>query len=259
MGRAVFHPRAMRLITISISHYVEKVKWALERAKLPYTEESHIPGLHAAVTLWYTRGRHRSTPVLIDGGEVVPDSTAILQHLASRYGHAWLYPNAEALQLEEQFDAHLGPHTRRFIYHHLFENDLSLSDLFTQDVVARWQVRALRLIGPALKAAMVNDMAINARAAENSRKIFETEFERVAELLQDGRQYLCGNAPSAADITFAALAAPVLLPAEYGAKLPDLKALRPDSTIHAIVDGYRNTVAGSFAMRLYAKHRNVHP
>ncbi|HNJ65509.1 MAG TPA: glutathione S-transferase N-terminal domain-containing protein, partial [Turneriella sp.] len=89
----------LRLITISISHYVEKVKWALELSGIDYKEESHIPGLHAAVTLWHTRGRHRSTPVLIDGNQVVPDSTAILRHLADKYDQRWLYPAPNALEL----------------------------------------------------------------------------------------------------------------------------------------------------------------
>lgn len=255
MVTVAFRTSRMRLITISISHYVEKVKWAFERAKLDYKEESHIPGLHAAVTLWHTKGKHRSTPVLVDGNIVVADSTAILQHLAAQYHQTWLYPSEEALRLEERFDAQIGPHTRRFIYLQLFENNLSLTDLFTQEVVPRWQVRALPIVGPAIKAAMINDMAINVRAAEYSRKIFEAEFAYVADLLRDGRRYLCGDRLSAADITFAALSAPVLLPKEYGAKLPDLKAARPESSIHAIVDNYRGTPAGMFALRLYAEDR----
>jgi glutathione S-transferase len=245
----------MRLITISISHYVEKVKWALEISGLVYKEESHIPGLHAAVTLWHTRGQHRATPVLIDDHEVIADSTAILQHLAGRYGQAWLYPTDDALRLEERFDSQIGPHTRRLIYHQLFDNNLALTDLFTQDVIPRWQVRALPIVGPVLKAAMISDMAINAQAAEKSRQNIEREFAHVADLIQDGRPYLCGESLSAADITFAALAAPILLPEQYGAKLPNLERALPESSIHRIVDGYRSTPAGKFALRLYADHR----
>ena len=98
----------LRLITISISHYVEKVKWALELAGIGYKEESHIPGLHAVATLWHSRGRHRSTPVLIDGKQVVPDSTAILQHLAKQHNQQWLYPTGNTLDLEERFVRVIG-------------------------------------------------------------------------------------------------------------------------------------------------------
>lgn len=248
-------PATLRLITISISHYVEKVKWALARAGIPYTEESHIPGLHALVTLWHTRGAHRATPVLIDGELVVPDSTAILRHLSTRYGQNWLYPDPEALVLEERFDQQIGPHTRRFIYHQLFENNLSLADLFAQGNVPAWQVALLKIAAPAIKAGMVRDMAIHPRAAENSRRVFENEFDFVAERLRDGRRYLCGDSLTAADITFAALAAPVLLPENYGAQLPRLEAATPGSAIKSLVEKYRSTSAGAYAMRLYQDDR----
>lgn len=249
-------PAPLKLISISISHYVEKVKWALEHSGLAYQEESHIPGVHAAVTLWHTRGAHRATPVLIDGSQVVPDSTAILRHLSTKYDQRWLYPNAQALELEERFDRNIGPHTRRFIYLQLFDNDLSIADLFSQGNVPAWQIAFLRLAAPVLKEGMIRDMAINPRAAENSRIVFENEFAFVADRLRDGRRYLCGDALSAADITFAALAAPVLLPENYGARLPRLEDAAPGAAVRDLVEKYRGTVAGAYAMRLYREHRN---
>ena len=57
----------LRLITIAISHYCEKARWALERAGLPYAEEPHAPLLH----LWpvWRAGGGDSVPVLVaDGG-----------------------------------------------------------------------------------------------------------------------------------------------------------------------------------------------
>jgi glutathione S-transferase len=36
----------LRLITIPISHYCEKARWALERAGIAYREERHIQGVH---------------------------------------------------------------------------------------------------------------------------------------------------------------------------------------------------------------------
>ena len=35
-----------RLVTIPISHYCEKARWALERAGLDYVEERHVQGIH---------------------------------------------------------------------------------------------------------------------------------------------------------------------------------------------------------------------
>src|ERR1700728_3679182 len=36
----------LRLITIPISHYCEKARWALDRVGLPYREERHVQGIH---------------------------------------------------------------------------------------------------------------------------------------------------------------------------------------------------------------------
>ena len=36
----------LRLITIPISHYCEKARWALDRAGIEYREERHIQGVH---------------------------------------------------------------------------------------------------------------------------------------------------------------------------------------------------------------------
>ena len=46
------------------------------------------------------------------------------------------------------------------------------------------------------------------------------ELDEVAELLADGRRYLCGERFTAADLTFAALAAAVIIPPGYGVPLP---------------------------------------
>ena len=46
------------------------------------------------------------------------------------------------------------------------------------------------------------------------------EFDFIAERLADGRRHLCGDRFTAADLTFACLAAAVVLPPEYGVALP---------------------------------------
>jgi glutathione S-transferase len=39
-----------RLVTIPISHYCEKARWALDRAGVPYREEAHIQAVHRLAT-----------------------------------------------------------------------------------------------------------------------------------------------------------------------------------------------------------------
>ena len=85
------------------------------------------------------------------------------------------------------------------------------------------------------------------RAARSRRKI-DACFERVAQA-PHGEGYLVGDQLSVADLSFAMLAAPLLLPKQYGAKLPSLEAL-PMSLQEELV-AYREHPAGRFALRIY--------
>ena len=78
-------------------------------------------------------------------------------------------------------------------------------------------------------------------------------FDSVAELLADGRPYLGGDRFTAADLTFAALAAAVLLPSEHGIGAVPVDEL--DARTQALVDEFRELPAGRHAMRMYADER----
>jgi glutathione S-transferase len=96
-------------------------------------------------------------------------------------------------------------------------------------------------------------MNITEESAERSLEYIRTAFASVGELLADGRSFLVGDLFSAADLTFAALAAPVLLPKNYGSRLPKLDDVPTD--LLATIDEFRASKAGSFALRIYRDHR----
>jgi len=66
----------LRLITIPISHYCEKARWALERAGLPYREERHVQGIHRMAAR--RAGGGATVPVLVAGDGVLGQSREIL-------------------------------------------------------------------------------------------------------------------------------------------------------------------------------------
>ena len=76
------------------------------------------------------------------------------------------------------------------------------------------------------------------------------EFDFVAELLADGRRHLCGERFSAADVTFAALSAAVVVPPVYGVPLPQPDVL-PAHT-RELVERAREHPAGQYALGLFA-------
>jgi len=81
------------------------------------------------------------------------------------------------------------------------------------------------------------------------------ELDAAAGRLAEG-PYLCGAHFTAADLTFAALLAPVLCitPEEgFGAVLPSLDDL--DEEARALVEETRSHPAGQFALRMFAEER----
>jgi glutathione S-transferase len=70
---------------LPISHYSEKVRWALAHKGVEHDRRAPIPGYHMAVALALTRGRHYTLPVIeLDGGRI-GDSTAIIAALERRH------------------------------------------------------------------------------------------------------------------------------------------------------------------------------
>ncbi len=67
----------LRLITIPISHYCEKARWALTRAGLPYREERHVQGIHRLAAR--RAGGGVTVPVLVTPEGAIGESALILQ------------------------------------------------------------------------------------------------------------------------------------------------------------------------------------
>jgi glutathione S-transferase len=81
----------------------------------------------------------------------------------------------------------------------------------------------------------------------------DEEFDAVAERLSDGRRHLIGDRFSAADLTFAALAAPAVCPPVYGTPLPQPEDMH--EAFAAAVLRWRAHPAGAFALRMFAEER----
>ena len=109
---------------LGVSHYSEKVRWALDWKGVEHERREPPPPVHMGLALWWSRGETKTFPVLELEGERILDSTAIIGALEARWPEPPLYPEdpserRRALDLEDFFDEGLGPAVRLFGWHHL--------------------------------------------------------------------------------------------------------------------------------------------
>jgi glutathione S-transferase len=251
-------PPPARLVTIPISHYCEKARWALDRAGLDYHEDAHIQGLHR---LYSRRAGGRGTaPVLVCAdGTVLADSADILVWAdANGPAERRLYPGdpvarAAVHELERDFDSDLGPNGRRWIYAQVLEQPQLAYDYGCAGAPA-WERRALPIAYPLVSRFIERAIGgADADAAARSDQRVQATFDRVADRLSDGRRYLCGDRFTGADLTFAALAGAVLLPERWGIELPPPERLPAPGA--ARVRELRTHPAGRHALRMFEQER----
>jgi glutathione S-transferase len=157
----------------------------------------------------------------------------------------------EALAIEDDFDNHFGPATRRWGYYYLLPNHDA--DPHITVGVPRWEKSLLKVARPLAVRFLKRGLKIDTAGMERSKKKINETLSRVDEVLRDGRRFLTGDRFTVADLTFAALAAPILLPAEHPVQKFDVD-LFPDEA-RAQIDQWRHTRAGQFGLRLYADER----
>jgi len=249
--------KPLRLITIPISHYCEKVRWALTKWQISYVEEPHMPPFHRFAT---SRVGGKSTPVLITETNVFTDSTNILRYLDKiTPNDSKLYPidmnlRREVEELEDLFNQHLGPATRCWGYSYIMNDYNLIKRIWCQDVPFIEQA-LFPVVFPVMRKVVQKTFKITPESAVQAYEQIKTIFAKVSELLTDGRTYLVGDSFSAADITFAALSAPVLQPPEHPIKGRDLQTLPPQMV--SSINAFRETLAGNFALRLYRDRQNL--
>ena len=88
----------LTLYQFPISHYCEKVRWALDYKGLDYTSKNLLPGIHLIVIKKIAQ--RSSVPVLVDGEKIIQNSADIIDHLDRSYPGKPLTPADAALEQE---------------------------------------------------------------------------------------------------------------------------------------------------------------
>lgn len=267
--------RHVRLITVGLSHYCEKVRWSLDllesdpKSDIYYTEDAHPPAFTSFATVPASNGQASRAPMVVlddippgADSNVLFDSMKILQTL-----HPELYPEEckeEIIQFEEDMCSRLGPTARALVYHQVLRPEYypligEVGGLYTSKIEA---TLFGRMLPKGLAKGMRKLMDINDDAADISLKTIHEIFKDVSERLDGGsKDYIFDSDArklgfTAADISFAALAAPLIRPPEMDAMMGGSEyADKWPAKLNDLRDELRATVAGKHVLQMYKQHR----
>jgi glutathione S-transferase len=205
---------------IDISHYAEKVRWALEYKGVDHTRRSILPGSHIPIALALTRGAQPTVPVLQLDGRNIGDSTEIIAALEATHPEPPLYPidaaeRARAIELEDWFDENLGPHTRLLPFYELIQEPELFAEIAAESVPGPLG-KAKPVVGAYARAYTSLRWGANSEeAAAQAREAVLAAFDKLEEELEKGEgEFLVGDSLSVADVTAASLFYPIVVPPE---------------------------------------------
>ena len=248
---------SIELFQFPISHYCEKIRWALDFKGLSYKANNCLPGLHTRTTT--KLARHSSVPVLRHQDAVIQGSAKIIDYLEETFPERPLNfsdekLNHEALEWEKFADEQIGPHVRRIMYHQLLNHPKIVLPIFAHQ--GPWYGPIyFKLIYPKLQNIMRKLMKINDAEVDKSKRILDESLHHINKVVglsenqNETKAYLVGDRFSRADLSVSALLAPLFLPDGYGLTWP---STFPEE-IDALLSNYASQV--SFAKQCYARDR----
>jgi glutathione S-transferase len=244
----------LRLYTFQVSHFAEKARWALDHKGVDYVERVLLPGSHFLVVR--RMAPETTVPVLRDGETVIQGSSRIIDYVDAKWPKDALTPVAadsrtSAVELERWLDSEFGTTLRRVLYYHVLSNRRLVTGLFTQRG-PWWGPSFYGAMFPVVRLAIRRMYAIAPESAERDKQRIDAGLERIDQLL-DGKRYLVGDAFSRADLTLAALAAPLVGPAEHPTKWPSPGEYPPE--VVALRERFGRSRAHDHVLRMYREHR----
>lgn len=246
-----------RLYTFWISHFSEKVRWALEFEGIPVEERALLPGPHV-LTIRRIAPRQQ-VPTLAHQGRVIQGSGAILDATPELFGkyrlQPWLEPGRvdesqreRARELEHLADGGFGEPIQAFGY------DILLGD--RAKVIDAWRYRGpfwskafYALTFGKTEQALREGYCKSPQHVAASRQKFLTAFDQTDSILE-AQPYLLGEAPTRPDIAVAALLCPVVRPEEHPLPWPEYPEPLED-----FCQQLKGRPTYQFVKRMYREHR----
>lgn len=242
------------LVHFRVSHYNEKVRWALDHKGCPHTREALLPGFHLLRARRLT-GQNK-LPILVIEGAPMYESSRILAELERRHPDPPLYPRdpaarARAVGIEAHFDEHVAPDLRRLFWSTYLDRPRDCATLAAAGFSGAAR-NAFRAAFPVFRPIFRRNMGADAARVGAARERLVSHFERLeSEIGPSG--YLVGDRFGIADLAAASVMTAIIRPPQFPYPLPEpwppeLVALRASVSERP---GFR------WVLDMYARHRGT--
>ena len=257
----------IELETIAASHFVEKVRWCMDRLGVEYKERQWI-GVLGVFTIGRSVPRLNIRTGLVRSS--IGNSPEILRYLWGAYAAEmgekaqFLEPTPGRLELEKKLDSY-GRDLQVWVYYHVLDyRDLTLHVWgCNSPTIPAWQRYLVIFLYPVLGFLLRKAFAINDRSYAKSVQDIENLLAGIESSLADGGASILGDESiNYVDITFASFSALWLAPPEFGREKADgVRVGRESAPTKMNVDIERWTesypLACEFVMRLYQTERKT--
>ncbi len=235
------------------SHFNEKVRWTLDFKGIGHHRKTYLPGPHMR-SIKKLSGQTQ-TPVLELDKQIVAGSAAIIDCLETAYPNPPLYPadpsaRQQALSIQTNLDIKLGPAVRTALFSGLIHEADYLCDMFAGNK-SRFKQVLYRAAFPLARGLMakgngVDDPGNIAACMAQTRELLDWLTEQTG-----ATGYLVGDSFCIADLTAAALLAPVAQ-----VDHPDMKRPEPiPAKVKEVLNQFKDHPAIAWARQIYTHHR----
>lgn len=237
----------------------EIARWVLDRNAILYKDEPHAPGLLTALLKRLTGEDDQSSPVLEMTDALIYSTDSVVLFWEQRCRQKDKLLHTEPGKIDEILDLYhlftgefFEAQVNRYMYKQLLTKKSFAATVFKQRVPLI--EKFFYTLGyPFLKKSLENEFNLNQHNTQDWLVEIKKVFAKVDGILSDGRRYLTGDKFTLADLAFAATAARMILPVEFGGVLPTISQI-PNDYRQAVYD-LRSTPAGQFVLRLYQEDR----
>jgi len=255
----------LELETIAASHFVEKVRWCMDRLGVEYTEHQWVGVLGV-----FSMGR--SVPELkIRTGLVrssIGNSPEILRYLWGAYAATlgdrakFLEPTSARLELERRLDRY-GVDLQVWVYYHILDDRELTQHAWgcNSPTIPAWQRYLVFALYPVLRFLLRKAFGITDAHYTKSVQHIETLLAEMDSSLADGRVSILGDESiNYVDITFASFSGLWLQPPEFGREKADAVRIdrqRAPAAMQADIERWIESYphATGFITRLYELQR----